>query len=217
MSVHAADHKPISPAEKDAARKYLEHDHAAHSLKGAPAEEANRNAQAIDEEHERARDIALTGTADELGKLPPHLRAHQLRSRKQAGITTEHAARIRSSYRPRTSSRSRAGRAGARGSAAARAPRAPRAPRVNVAIKNTIPGAAPLVNAATGSSLGSLAGQVFLWGMGLSIFYLLLTHPAGPTGLATGAANVTRALVGVNVDPLNPRGAIHAAPLKGKP
>ncbi len=220
---------PVSREETEAARQYLEHDYAAHHLKGEPARAANQNAQQIDEEHERARDIALTGTAQELGKLPPHLRAHQIRSRKQAGITTEHAARIRSEYRaPAAGPKGSRGARGSSGSAGhgsrsrrsaprstprAGAPRstpapAPRTVRSSAATagQTVVSSAGDALDAAGETSLGSLTVQVFAWGMGLSLLYLVLRNAGSLTRITTGVAHATRAVVAVNVDPLNPHG-----------
>ena len=220
-----------SDEERQAARQYLEHDYAAHHLKGEPARAANENAQQIDEEHERARDIALTGTAQELGKLPPHLRAHQMRSRKQAGITTEHAARIRSEYRGATAgpkgntgSRGRAGSAGhgsrsrrapstPRAGASRSAPAAPPAPRTvrssaASAGRTVVSSAGDAVSAAGDTDLGGTVVQMFAWGMGLSLLYLVLRNAGNLGRITTGVAHATRAVVAVNVDPLNPHGVL---------
>jgi hypothetical protein len=188
---HPAQH------ERDAARRYLEHSHAAHHLAGKPRLEAERNAQAIDEEHSRARDIALTGTARELGKLPAHLRRHQADERRRAGITTEQAASIRHEYRSRPESEPeedsrppvRRERARAAAGAAGRA------------------GAAAF-DAASDTSTGELVGEIFLWGVGLSLFYLLLTRAGAVGKLFEGATNIARAVVSPVVDPLNPKGAL---------
>lgn len=186
--------------EREAARRYLEHDYTSEHLSGKARDQANRHAQAIDEEHPRARDIALTGTARELGELPAHLRRHQIEARKRAGITAEDAQQIRHEYRrppaeeedadtPRTfrsratdTARTAAGGAGSLATSAA--------------------------SAATDSSWGSLIGEMILTGMGLSIFYLFLTRARAASELVTGATNVVRAVVSPAVDPLNPKGAL---------
>lgn len=185
-----------SREEREAARKYLEHDHAAGQLKGAAAREANRHAQELDDKHPRVRDIALTGTERELGQLPKHLRAHQMRSRKQAGISTEHAARIRSGYR--TGPQTDPEREGAN----------PRPNRQEPSpVDRATSAGGELVSTAAGTSWGEIVVQFFTWGAGLSIALLFLTHIRAATGLAQGAANATRALVSSRVDPLNPAGA----------
>lgn len=191
--------------ERDAARRYLEHSHAAQHLAGKPRQEAERNAQAIDEEHERARDIALTGTARELGKLPAHLRRHQAEERQRAGITTERATEIRQHYRTHPHSDSepelsdgtppRPRRERAREAAGAAAYRGGRA-------------AAAAYDAASDTSTGELIGELFLWGVGLSLFYLVLTRAASVGKLFEGLTNIARAVVSPVVDPLNPKGAL---------
>ena len=68
--------------------------------------------------------------------------------------------------------------------------------------------------AAAVSSIGDTGGwadaigDMFVWGMALSIFYLLLTKAAAAGKLFEGAATVVRAVVSPVVDPLNPRGAV---------
>ena len=202
-----------TPDERHAARRYLEHDHAAQTLKGAPAAAANRNAQQLDDEYPRARDIALTGTARELGQLPKHLRAHQVRSRQAAGISTEHAARIRSGYRAGPPEPEREGsnpRPNRTPAAPAPAPRA-RSSSPARSTQTVRRAASDAAGAVTDTSWGQLILQTFEWGLGLSLAYLVLTKAAGASRLATGAANATRAIVAVNIDPLNPGGIPHAA------
>lgn len=216
---------PVSREEAQAARRYLEHDHAAHHLKGEPARIANENAKQIDEQHERARDIALTGTSQELGQLPPHLRAHQIRSRKQAGITTEHAARIRAAYRAGDTPRRSPGH-GARNRRAAPRPRSAPTPPPPRTVRSTAAGAGrtvastagDAVSAAAGTGFGGLVVQMFAWGMGLSLLYLVLRY-AGNTGrIFKSGVNATRAVVGVNIDPLNPHGVlVPKAPVQHAP
>ncbi|HEX5271320.1 MAG TPA: hypothetical protein VFW33_12560 [Gemmataceae bacterium] len=194
---HPAQH------ERDAARRYLEHSHAAQHLAGKPRAEAERNAQAIDEEHARARDIALTGTARELGKLPAHLRRHQAEERQRAGITTEQAASIRHEYRSRPE---------AEPESPEDAPSRPRRERARAAAGAAASGsgraAAAAYDAASDTSTGELIGEIFLWGVGLSLFYLLLTRAAAVGKLFEGATNIARAVVSPVVDPLNPKGAL---------
>jgi len=185
-----------SRAERDAGRRYLEHSHAAATLKGKPAQAAERNAQAIDEEHEHARDIALTGTARELGQLPPHLRAHQRSERQLAGISTDAAARIRAGYRRPPAAEPDDG---------GEPPTPSRATRVLDA--RPASAAAGYASEAADTSVGQLIVQVFSWGLALSLGYLLLTRAAAVGKLFQGAANTTRAIVSATVDPLNPHGA----------
>ncbi|HWD76926.1 MAG TPA: hypothetical protein VG371_17445 [Solirubrobacteraceae bacterium] len=183
----------VTADEKTAARKYLVHDHAATTLRGQAGEEANRHAEEIDDRHPRARDIALTGTARELGKLPPHLARHQRQARHLAGISTEQAARIRDEYRaperddpePREPRRS-SSRSGAR--------------------SGVVSYGSDLVGAAGDTSWGGTITQMFAWGMGLSLFYLVLTRVAAVSKLAQGATNVVRTVVSPVIDPLNPGG-----------
>jgi hypothetical protein len=194
---HPAQH------ERDAARRYLEHSHAAQHLSGKPRQEAERNAQAIDEEHGRARDIALTGTARELGKLPAHLRRHQVEERQRAGITTEQAATIRHHYRthpeaepePSEGTPPRPRRERAREAAGVAASAGGRA-------------AAAAYDAASDTSTGELIGYAFIGGIVLSLFYLMLTRVAAVGKLFEGATNIARAVVSPVVDPLNPKGAL---------
>lgn len=183
--------------ERDAARRYLEHSHAAATLKGPAARAANRHATAIDEEHPRARDIALTGTARELGELPAHLRRHQREERERAGISTEQAAEIRRQYRA-----------------------GPYRDPDDTARDETPPERHPIRDAAAAgaratttaysiaadSSWGSLIGQTVLWGMGLSIVYLLLTHDKAVSELFLGASTIARGVISPATDPLNPKG-----------
>jgi hypothetical protein len=176
--------------ERDAARRYLEHDHAAQHLDGEAGEEANRHAEEIDDRHPRARDIALTGTARELGKLPPHLARHQREARQLAGITTEHAARIRNAYRAPDSDEPRR-------------TALTHAPRRGSSVSDYGGG---LLSAAGDTSWGATITQIFAWGMGLSLAYLLLTRVAAVSKLAEGATNLARTVVSPTIDPLNPRG-----------
>lgn len=201
---HPAEH------ERSAARRYLEHDYAAENLRGEPAREASRNATAIDEEHPRARDIALTGTARELGKLPAHLRAHQAHARHLAGISTQDAARIRREYR--------SGPYQAPADDDEHAKRRRLRDRARDSARQAAAGAAAAVPAAAGAvgdlaseadeSTGNLISYMILGGIGLSILYLLLTRAAATGKLALGASNVVRAVVSPTVDPLNPKGAV---------
>jgi hypothetical protein len=204
----ATQTKPEHPAqhERDAARRYLEHDHASEHLSGEPAAEANRNAQAIDEEHPRVRDIALTGTARELGKLPAHLRRHQLAARQRAGISSEDAARIRGEYRspPAESEPESEPRARPPARERARAAAGTAAGRAGQAARST----GGLVDAVDTGGWSDLVGQFFLMGAVLSIFYLFLTRASAASKLWLGATNVVRAVVSPVVDPLNPKGAL---------
>jgi hypothetical protein len=192
-----------SQEERRAARRYLEHDYASQHLTGRASREANLHAQQIDETHPRARDIALTGTARELGQLPKHLRAHQRHTREQAGITIEHAARIRHQYRTQPSEP----RDGEPRAPEARPPAAQRVTdAASQAASTTIDLVGTGASAAADSSWGSLIGEMILGGIGLSIAYLLLTHNQGASKLFQGATTVTRAIVSPVIDPLNPKG-----------
>lgn len=51
---------------------------------------------------------------------------------------------------------------------------------------------------------GDLIGSIFLSGVGLSIFYLLLTHDTAVSKLGLGATNIARAVISPHIDPLNP-------------
>jgi len=188
--------------EREAARRYLEHDHAARTLGGDAGAEANRHAQEIDEQHPRVRDIAMTGTPRDLGELPAHLRRHQRRIREEAHITPEHAARIRREYRtpPQPESRRRSS-----------SPPAPPTPRERADQAATATGRAvsTAASAAGDTEWGGLLYQVFMWGVGLSALYLLLTHAKGPAELVKGATNVVRGVVSPVVDPLNPKVGLH--------
>jgi hypothetical protein len=187
------------PHEREAARRYLEHDYAASHLSGRARREGNRNASEIDEQHPRARDIAMTGTRRELGELPKHLKEHQQQLRRHAGITSEESQRIRHEYRSGPYQEDEAeeperepGRRDVAGAAARRG--------------------GELVASGAGqvadTGWGGLIGQLFLWGMALSIGYLMLTRVAGVSKLWLGATNVARAVVSPVVDPLNPRSAL---------
>jgi hypothetical protein len=195
---HPAQH------ERDAAKRYLEHSHAAQHLAGKPRLEAERNAQAIDEEHSRARDIALTGTARELGKLPAHLRRHQVEERHRAGITTEQAASIRHEYRTKPESEAEP----EDGSSGSPPRRAQAQAAAGAAARSAGRAGAAAYDAAADTSTGELVGEIFLWGVGLSLFYLLLTRAGAVGKLFEGATNIARAVVSPVVDPLNPKGAL---------
>lgn len=179
--------------ERDAARRYLEHDHAATHLGGDAGEEANRHAEEIDERHPRARDIALTGTARELGKLPTHLARHQHEARQLAGINTEQAARIRNAYRApeHTPTRSVVPSSTRRSS------------RRSVASYGS-----GLLSSAGDSSWGQTLTQIFTWGIGLSIGYLLLTKARAVSGAVSGVTGFANSLVSPHIDPLNPGGVV---------
>lgn len=215
-STHKATYRYPEQHERDAARRYLEHDYASEHLSGKPAHEANRNAQAIDEEHPRARDIALTGTERELGKLPKHLRAHQLQARARAGIRPEHVERIRREYRTGPyrepegdettgERRRRILRQAPREAASAARTAAPKV--AGAAVSAAAGGARELVE-TTDDSTGGLISYAILGALGLSLLYLLLTRIAAISKLSLGAANVTKAVVSPYVDPLNPKGAL---------
>ena len=182
--------------ERDAARRYLEHSHAAATLKGRPAEHANEHATAIDEEHPRARDIALTGTARELPGLPAHLRRHQRQERELAGITTDEAAEIRRGYRAGPYREDRTETEGSRPSPARRA-----AGHATGHFRD-------VAGAAADTSTGELIGEFLMGGMALSIGYLLLTRAAAAGKLFQGATTAVRAVISPVVDPLNPKGAL---------
>lgn len=194
--------------ERDAARRLLEHEHAAEHLSGAPADEANRNAQAIDEEHPRARDIALTGTSRELGRLPRHLARHQRTMRERAGITTDQAARIRAGYRsgPHTepsaddTDRSLSDRVRDRARLARE--------QAGAGVRHTGRALEAASGAAVDTGWGTLAGQAILTALGLSLLYLFLTRAAAAGKIFEGTTNVVRAIVSPVVDPLNPKGAL---------
>lgn len=53
---------------------------------------------------------------------------------------------------------------------------------------------------------GDAISTMFLWGIGLSMAYLLLTHAKGPSELVTGATTLVTAIVRPTIDPLNPKG-----------
>lgn len=182
-------------AEYSAAREYLEHDYTRRNLTGAPAQAAHEHAREIEREHRRAPMIALAGTHHELENPPKHLREHQRRERRARGIDAKRAAEIR------------------RRGYEERIPRARgRREQLSDTAAQTRETAAGLVtsgaSAVTDTSWGELIGELFLWGMALSIGYLLLTHNKGVSKLFEGAANVTRAVVSPVVDPLNPKGAL---------
>lgn len=196
----AAQHP--SQTERDAARQYLEHSHSAAHLQGKPAHQAERHAQEIDEQHSRARDIALTGTARELGKLPSHLARHQRDERHRAGISTEQANHIRREYRrtPNPDSQPE--------------PHSPRARAENIRVNVTqAAGRAGSAissgaSAAADTSFGEDIMEFFLWGMVLSIGYLALTRANSIAKLFDGLTTITRAVISPAVDPLNHKGAL---------
>jgi hypothetical protein len=184
------------PHEREAARKYLEHDYAATHLSGAARREGNRNASEIDEQHPRARDIAMTGTARELGELPKHLKEHQQQLRRHAGITSEESQRIRHEYRsgPYQEEPDEP------------TPEPQSQPRQSRSLMPSAP-SLPSVPDFTGG-WGSLLLDFFLWGMALSIGYLMITRIGAISKLWLGATNVTRAVISPTVDPLNPRSTL---------
>jgi len=178
--------------ERQAAREWLEHDYARHRLSGEPAHVAHENATQLEQEHPRARDIALTGTEQELGELPAHLRRHQVRRRRATGMDQRQVERIRSSYRQ-----------------AAPAPRRNRTPSYSPPPRRSAPqqvasSAGDVIGWAGDTGWGSLFLQMVVWGMGLSVAYLLLTHDTAVSKLALGATNTARAVVSPHIDPLNP-------------
>lgn len=191
--------------ERDAARRYLEHDHASR-LGGKAGQAANRNAQQIDDQHSRARDIALTGTSRELGELPGALRAHQLKARKEAGISTDQAAKIRTEYRtsppPDDEPKGKP-----EGEHEGQNPRPNRQQQAASAGRSVASAGSGLLDAAGGTSAGQLITQAFTWAIGLSIGYLLISRIGAAAGLVDGAVNVTRAVVSPHIDPLNPKPA----------
>lgn len=187
--------------ERAAARRYLEHSHTAATMRGGPARVANEHAVAIDEEHPRARDIALTGTARELGPLPPHLRRHQREERDRARITTEQAAAIRREYRAGPYHEPDE-------THPEREPAHPRRERARQVAGGAARHASAAASAAADTSAGELVSDFFLWGAALSVGYLLLTRAAAVGKLFEGATSVARAVISPVVDPLNPRGAL---------
>ncbi|MGI8412657.1 MAG: hypothetical protein ACR2QA_09220 [Solirubrobacteraceae bacterium] len=189
--------------ERRQGRRYLEYDHAARIGKGGMRDAANRHAQEIDEEHPRARDIAMTGTKRELGELPGALKAHQARIRKEAGVDTDMAGKIRHGYRttppegeeehpqPQPESKG-AGRSGRASSAASSAG------------QSVLDAGGGLLDSAGSTSLGQLATETMAWGIGLSLLFLLLNRAGSLARLPAGAVAVTRAITSSAVDPLNP-------------
>ncbi len=200
------EHHHPSNKERQAARLYLEHDHLASTMRGASAAAATRHAEELDDKYPRVRDIALTGTARELGELPKHLRVHQLHERKLAGISNEDAAALRTRYRSgpdeeahgteleREGENPRPNRTGAARAAAGSAASAVDA------------GASSVYDSAADTDWGALIIEFFTWGAGLSVGFLLISQVKGTAKLFQGAANLTRAVVVSGVDPLNPRG-----------
>lgn len=87
-------------------------------------------------------------------------------------------------------------------------PRAPRAPAPRSSSSHPARRASSAASSAASwagdTSWGSLFGWMFMAGMGLSVFYLLLTHNKSVSELALGATNITRAVISPHVDPLNP-------------
>ena len=181
--------------ERQAARKYLEHDHAARNLKGEPARIANRNARAIDEEHPRARDIALAGTQRELVDLPQHLRAHQRRIRQEAGLSREQIAEIRREFRSRPYR-----------DPEQQQQQEERQPRLAPVVDRGVGAIGSGLSTAADTSWGGLLVDLFMAGVGLSIAYLVLTKTKGVSEIFTGGVNVTRAIISPHLDPLNPKG-----------
>lgn len=206
MSISKAKAKPQYPSaeERSAARRYLEHDYAARKLGGQAGREANQHAQAIDEEHPRARDIALTGTARELGELPKHLREHQRWSRQRAGISPEEARRIRHEYRTRPYREPEEEPEGQPRRSRARAAAGWAWQAAGDAGRNAAGAASGAISAAGDSNWSELIADFFLAGMLLSLAYLALTRTRSISSLFLGATNVARAVVSPNVDPLNP-------------
>lgn len=195
--------------ERGAARKYLEHDHAAQTLDGPAGDAAERNASDIDEEYPRAFDIAATGTARELGEIPKHLKAHQQTLRRQAGINAEQAARLRAAYRagppdlepdPQPQRQSAARRsAPARRSSSSNPVRS--AASYGSGVLDTI--------APATKGWGSLIAEVFAWGIGLSLLAAVLNRAAGVAPAVDSVAKGVRAIVSPHIDPLNPNPAVH--------
>ncbi len=201
----------ITDTDRKAARQYLELDYARHSLAGEPAQAAHRQAEEIAAKHEHAQDLALVGTAQDLGEIPKHLRIHQARERKKAGIDKEHAARIRATYRqpaaptrPRSSSPS-----------SSPAPRPSRTPASPVRRARSAGGRLAGFTGASDAGAGATLLTALGWGIGLSILYVALVHAERLSTITNGAVRATRAIVAVNVDPLNPHGPLGHAHKKG--
>ena len=60
---------------------------------------------------------------------------------------------------------------------------------------------------AVDQASGSWAGDIWDWilgGVGLSLFFLVLSHPTGLTNLMTGGTNAIRWIVDPTIDPLRP-------------
>lgn len=188
--------------ERRQGRRYLEYDHASRIGKGGMRDAANRHAQEIDEEHPRARDIAMTGTKRELGELPNSLKAHQARIRREAGVDTDMAGKIRHGYRttppegeeehPHPEPEAKSGRS-ARASSSA-----------SSAGQSVLDAGGGLLGSAGDTSLGQLVTETMTWGIGLSLFFLLLGRAGSLARLPAGAVAVTRAITSSSVDPLNP-------------
>lgn len=186
-----------SADEYAAAREYLEHDYTRHHLTGEPAQAAHRHANEIAHEHKRAPMIALAATSHELQRPPRHLREHQRRERRARGIDARQAAAIRRhGYEDRVPRR--------------RSTREQLSDTVQHAGETTVNLVTSAGGAVADTGWGQLVGELFLWGIALSIGYLLLTGkgPKGVSKLFEGATNVTRAVISPAVDPLNPKGAL---------
>lgn len=65
-----------------------------------------------------------------------------------------------------------------------------------------------LVTGDTASSWGSLALDIFLGGIVLSLAFLLITHAKGPSELFSGGAKLVSSVVSPHIDPLNPTGVL---------
>ncbi|MFL5910767.1 MAG: hypothetical protein ACJ768_09405 [Gaiellaceae bacterium] len=145
---------------------------------------------------------AATASEDQLGGLPAHLKRTRDEHRRQRGVTAQSArqARQRTSHpsRPAASTRPASRRSSSTGRRRSRS-----GPDAGDVAEWAAPGAV---------DLGALGWQVFGWGVGLSMAYLLLTNseraPRGQSAVelvARGAAHTVDALVSPLTDPLTPR------------
>jgi hypothetical protein len=157
-----------------------------------------------------AGEHAANASDDDLGGLPTHLKRTRDQHRSERGVSAKQAAnaRRRSRRGPAVAApKSATGHGAAPGKASARRGPSPRTVR---AARRRASSAADYV-APAAVSYSQLAFQVFGWGIGLSLAYLLLSNtersPRGRSAvelIAKGMGNTVATLVSPLADPLSP-------------
>jgi hypothetical protein len=188
-----------------AARAWLELHHELNSPGIAPGRrtEAKAAMNKLEGVFPEAPAHAATASEDQLGGLPPHLKRTRDAHRRAHGVTAQSARQARQRrgrHTPAAPARKPARPASSR--APSRRARAARSTASGV-VDWAAPGAV---------DLAGFGWQVFGWGVGLSMAYLLLTNaeraPRGRSALelvARGASHTVNALVQPLTDPLSPR------------